>query len=95
MTEALKFGNILDDIAEGRLDVAAGEVDVATEPAHPFDLQRIIEFQLLFERGTLGFGERIEDELADTIGVQHHIVQPHNRAVDAGACRSPGAEVKV
>ena len=95
MAKVFEFRNFLDDISKSRLHIAAGQVDVAAEAPDALDLQRVVEFQVLFQGGTLGLGEGVEDEIADRFGIQRHLVERLDRAVDPHAGGSPRAEVEV
>ena len=48
-----EFRDVLRDVAEGRLMTAAGDVDIATEAADSFKLQRIVQLPILLQRGPL------------------------------------------
>jgi hypothetical protein len=95
VAEAFEFGDFLGDEAERGLDIAARHVDVAAEASDSLDLQRVVEFPILFERGALGFGEGVEDQIADGFGGQWDIVERVDGTVDPHASRSPGAEMEI
>ena len=75
MPEGFQIRDVLGDEAEGRLGLATGHVDVSAEAADAFDLERVVELPLLLQRGALGFGKRVEDQVPDGDGVEDFLVE--------------------
>ena len=95
VAEFAEFRDVLGDVAEGRLVAAAGDVDVAAEAADAIDLERVVEFPVLFEGGALGFRKRVEDQPARGFGIEQEILERDEVARDPGRRGGPGGKMEV
>ena len=61
--------------AEGGFCMTADDVDISPEAADSLDLEGVVELEFSLQRGPLGLGEGVENEVSDGGGVEAFLVE--------------------